>query len=88
MNPPDQPLSGLTKSNQDKCFVKVVLKGQAKEDSDVDLLVDFGQPVSLFKFAEMENYLSDLLHTKVDLVMKDALKPHIGARILNEVQYL
>jgi hypothetical protein len=24
MNPPDQPLSGLTKSNQDKCFVKVV----------------------------------------------------------------
>ena len=64
------------------------LNGQAKEDSDVDLLVDFGQPVSLFKFTEMENYLSDLLHIKVDLVMKDALKPHIGVRILNEVQYL
>lgn len=64
------------------------LNGQAKEDSDVDLLVDFGQPVSLFKFAEMENYLSDLLHIKVDLVMKDAVKPHIGVRILNEVQYL
>lgn len=64
------------------------IKGQANEESDVDLLVDFGQPVSLFKLAQMENYLSDLLHTKVDLVMKDALKPYIGIQILSEVQYL
>jgi uncharacterized protein len=33
----------------------------------------------------MENYLGDLLGTKVDLVMKDELKPTIGKRILNEV---
>jgi len=33
----------------------------------------------------LENYLSDTLGVKVDLVMKDALKPRIGERILNEV---
>jgi len=32
----------------------------------------------------LENYLSDTLGVKVDLVMKDALKPRIGERILNE----
>jgi hypothetical protein len=33
----------------------------------------------------MENYLSDMLGIKVDLVMKDALKPRIGKQILKEV---
>jgi len=33
----------------------------------------------------MENYLSDLLGVKVDLVMQSALKPRIGKRILSEV---
>jgi predicted nucleotidyltransferase len=36
-------------------------------------------------FIELEYYLSDLLGIKVDLVMKDALKPVIGKRILKEV---
>ena len=33
----------------------------------------------------MENRLTDLLGVKVDLVMKDALKPRIGERILKEL---
>lgn len=37
------------------------------------------------KFIELENYLSDYLGAKVDLVMKDVLKPRIGSRIWNEV---
>jgi predicted nucleotidyltransferase len=35
--------------------------------------------------SEVKNYLSDLLGVKVDLVLKKALKPHIGERILQEV---
>lgn len=54
-------------------------------DSDLDLLVTFDDPPGLLKFVEMENYLSDLLGVKVDLVMREALKPHIGERILEEV---
>jgi len=54
-------------------------------ESDLDLLVTFSTPPGLLAFIELENYLSDLLGMKVDLVMKSALKPNIGKRILNEV---
>ena len=52
--------------------------------SDLDLLVEFDEPPSLFEFIRLENQLSDLLDIKVDLVMKEALKPAIGQRILRE----
>ncbi len=54
-------------------------------DSDLDVLITFVDPPGLLKFIELENYLSDLLGIKVDLVMKDTLKPRIGRQILKEV---
>jgi len=54
-------------------------------ESDIDLLVVFDEPPSLLKFIELENYLTDLLGIKVDLVMQDALKPTLGKQILSEV---
>ena len=54
-------------------------------NSDLDLLVTFSETPSLLRFIELENYLTDLLAIKVDLVMQNALKPRIGKRILNEV---
>ena len=47
--------------------------------------MEFEKPIGLFKFLELEEYLSDLVRVKVDLVSKKALKPHIGKRILEEV---
>ncbi len=64
------------------------LRGEQKETSDVDILVEFERPIGLIEFVSLKNYLSDLLGAKVDLVMKKALKPRIGRRILNEVQYV
>jgi predicted nucleotidyltransferase len=58
---------------------------EQRPDSDLDLLVTFDQLPSLLKFIELENYLTDTLGVKVDLVMPDALKPRIGQRILSEV---
>jgi len=52
--------------------------------SDLDILVSFSEPPSLLKFIALENYLSDVLGVKVDLVMKDSLKPAIGKVILSE----
>ena len=57
---------------------------EQRPDSDLDVLVTFHETPSLLKFIELENYLSDVLGVKIDLVMKDALKPHIGQHILNE----
>ncbi len=60
------------------------MRGEEKEDSDVDLLVEFEKPIGFFKFLELEEYLSGLIGRKVDLVSKKALKPHIGRHILDE----
>ena len=64
------------------------VRGDANEGSDLDLLVTFIRVPSLFQFVELENCLSDELGIKVDLVMKDSLKPTIGKRILEEAQPL
>ena len=57
---------------------------QQKKRSDVDLLVEFEEPLSLFEFLALERQLSEFLGKKVDLVMKTALKPRIGKHILEE----
>ena len=64
------------------------VRGEQNEASDVDVLIEFEQAPSLLKFIELENYLSDTIGVKVDLVMKRALKPRIGKNILAEVIYL
>ena len=58
--------------------------GEQKSNSDLDVLVEFSKTVDLFEYIELENYLSENLGIKVDLVMKDTLKPRIKDRILNE----
>ena len=60
------------------------VRHEQRKDSDLDILVTFSQPPSLLKFIRLENELSDALGVKVDLVMKNSLKPHIGQVILRE----
>lgn len=60
------------------------LRGEARSDSDLDVLVRFHRPPSLLRLIELEQYLSDLLNVSVDLVLRDSLKPAIGRRILAE----
>ena len=62
------------------------VRGEQDRGSDIDLLVEFYEPPSLFKFIRLENELSDLAGIRVDLVMKSALKPGIGQRIMAEVR--
>ncbi|MDK2371812.1 MAG: nucleotidyltransferase family protein [Candidatus Korarchaeota archaeon] len=62
-----------------------IVRGEAGEESDVDILVEFERPIGLLKFLELEEYMSNLIGMKVDLVSKKALKPHIGKYILEEV---
>ena len=61
------------------------LRGEETQNSDVDLLVEFSEPVSFFAFLDLEEYLQKLLGRKVDLVTKKALKPRIGKAILKEM---
>jgi predicted nucleotidyltransferase len=64
------------------------VRNEQTNKSDLDVLVDFSEYPSMFKFVKMENFLSEQLGIKVDLVIKSALKPNIGKKILSEVEML
>lgn len=61
------------------------LHNKQRRGSDLDVLVEFLEPPSLFKFLELESRLTELTGVQIDLVMKDTLKPVIGRHILAEV---
>jgi len=64
------------------------LRENQRKNSDIDILVTFNRDIDLFDFLDLREYLESRLHVKVDLVMKSALKPAIGKRILSEVEYV
>ncbi len=64
------------------------IRGESNKRSDVDILVEFSEPIGLFVFLDLEEYLQSIFGLKVDLVSKKALKPKIGEYILNEVVYI
>jgi hypothetical protein len=56
--------------------------------SDIDILVDFYPNEKTFdNYMELKFFLERLFHRKVDLVIKDAIKPRLKRYILNEVIY-
>ncbi len=61
------------------------VRGEEREGSDLDLLVEFAETPDLLEFVALGRDLSELLGVKVDLVMKRALRPRIGERILEEI---
>ena len=61
--------------------------GTQKPQSDLDLLVEFSQPVG-WNFFTLENYLEHLLGLKVDLVTRNSLKDQIKDSILSQVLYI
>ncbi len=61
--------------------------GKSHSKSDVDVLVDFKSPISLFEFLELEEFLSKAMKRKVDLVSKKGLKKAIRKDVLNQTVY-
>ena len=54
-----------------------VARGEDREDSDVDVLVEFDGPVTFDAFMDTRFYLEDLLSRKVDLILPQAIKPRM-----------
>ena len=64
------------------------VRGEADDESDIDVIVSFSHPPGMITFMKLEDYLTDRLGgIKVDLVLKNALKPNIGRQILSEAVY-
>jgi len=53
------------------------VRGEEGKNSDIDIFVEFKEPVGLFEFMDLEEYLENLLGGKVDLVSKKALKQEL-----------
>lgn len=64
-----------------------VVREEQKRGSDIDLLAEFEEPVSLLDIVGAEIYLRKILKAKVDLIPKDDLRPEIKNRILKETVY-
>ncbi|MBF0345370.1 MAG: nucleotidyltransferase family protein [Nitrospirae bacterium] len=60
------------------------VRGEQKRRSDIDILVEFDEPVSLLHIVGAELYLKEILRMKVDLVPKIDLRPELRERILAE----
>ncbi len=63
-----------------------VVRDEATPASDVDLLVEFdGRPMGLFHLSRTQHYLESILGVaRVDLVLRDGIKPALKERILRE----
>lgn len=59
-------------------------RGEANADSDVDLLVRFGETISLFDLIDLKLQLEDAFGKKVDLVQYDKIKPSLRSFILKD----
>ncbi|GHA88532.1 nucleotidyltransferase family protein [Modicisalibacter luteus] len=63
-------------------------RGQAREDSDIDILVSFDGPATSARYFGLQFYLEDLLGRPVDLVTEKALRPELRPYIEREAMHV
>jgi predicted nucleotidyltransferase len=63
-----------------------VARGEARADSDIDVLVelDRGRPRGIFQYARLKLYINEILNGAGDVVNRRTLKPLLLDRILHD----
>jgi len=61
-----------------------VVRGEAREDSDVDIIADVPENMSLLGIISVENYLSDIVGMKVDFIPRSDIRRELRDHILDE----
>lgn len=69
------------------CLFGSVVRTDFKPESDVDIMVDFSQPIGI-EFIDLADDLEKLLDRKVDLVSKAGIKPQYYQAIESEILYV
>lgn len=64
------------------------VRGEAKIDSDIDLLVTFdaAAPVGFFEFVRLQQFLESRLGRKVDLVTEQGLSPYFRDSVIRQAE--
>lgn len=65
-----------------------VIRGEQRNGSDVDLLVDLAATADLLDLIGIGQYLEERLHTRVDVVPRTTLRREFRDQVLKEVCYL
>ena len=63
-------------------------RGDTHGGSDVDVLVEFLEPISLIQLVSLENYLTGIVGVKVDVVPKEDIRKELKDTILKEAVYV
>ncbi len=93
----DQVLEALQRHRQEietRCAIKHLsvfgsaARDELREDSDIDVLVEFNGKATFDGYMELKFYLENLLGRNVDLVTRDAVKPRMRPLIEQEAIYV
>jgi predicted nucleotidyltransferase len=63
-------------------------RGEANQQSDIDLVVKFSKPISLLRVTALERQLSKALGRKVDLLTEAAISPYLQERIKRDLKVI
>ena len=63
-------------------------RGEANDQSDIDLLVEFSRRKSLLAMVALERQLATALGRKVDLLTEAAISPYLRERIMDDLQVI
>jgi len=63
-------------------------RGEAADQSDVDLVVRFSKRKSLLAVVALERQIAAQIGRKVDLLTESAISPYLRDRILRELQVI
>jgi predicted nucleotidyltransferase len=64
------------------------VRGDTHSGSDVDVIVEFSEPISLIQLVSLENYLTGIVGVKVDVVPKEDIRKELKDTILKEAVYV
>lgn len=66
-----------------------VARGENRRDSDIDILVEFDPDVrvTVFDYVGVKDYIAGLFAESVDVIDRDALKPHLRPPVSTDALY-
>ena len=69
--------------------VRIVARGDERPGSDIDILVEFepGAEGSIYEYMNLKEYIAGLFDAPVDVIDRDALKPHLHAPAARDTVY-
>lgn len=63
-----------------------IARGEARPESDIDILVEFDNDADLFTYVALSNYLENILGQKIDLVSLPFLRGEIKPFVMKDLK--